>query len=338
MPMKQSLDRHFCVAPMMGYTDRHFRYLLRLISKRAMLYTEMISSRAIVYGNRSKLLGFSEQEHPLALQVGGSDPAELARCALTAEQWGYDEININVGCPSARVSSGCFGVQLMKTPQIVADCVAAMRQASRLPISVKCRIGVDQQDSYHEFKEFIACVAAAGCKIFIIHARKAWLGRLSPRANRTVPPLNYQYVYDLKQDFPDLTLILNGGLDSLENATEKIKTLDGVMLGRAVRKNPLLLKHVDRYFYNDMNKPATAIGVAQKMLRYIEQQLSEHGLGKRQLLKHLQNLFRGQRGARHWRQCLSEEAPYLGNNQLINLLETNLNRISSQNWEDFNYG
>lgn len=326
--MDKTLDRRFCVAPMMGYTDRHFRYLLRLISKRAMLYTEMISSHAIVHGDRPKLLDFSVQEHPLALQVGGNNPAEMAYSAICAEQWGYDEININVGCPSARVKSGGFGVHLMKTPKVVADCVAAIRRASRLPVSVKCRIGVDQHDSYDELYRFIESVASAGCEIFIVHARKALLNRLSPRQNRIIPPLNYAYVYRLKQDFPTLQFILNGGLDSIEVATRDIQDLDGVMLGRAVCKNPFMLSTVDYQFYNDVSEPNTAASITKAMLRYIEHQLNSNGSIKQQLLKHLPSLFHGQRGARHWRRWVSMEAMQIEeNSRLIKLLEHNLNRM-----------
>lgn len=323
--MDLAIHRRFCVAPMMGYTNRHFRYLLRLISRYAMLYTEMLSSYAILSGNRNRLLGFSAAEHPLALQVGGSRAEDMARCAEYAEQWGYDEININVGCPSPRVGNAQFGACLMKTPQRVADCVKAMSTASNIPISVKCRIGIDNRDSYEQFRRFVDYVAAAGCEIFIIHARKALLGTLSPKQNRNIPPLHYDYVYRLKETYPDLRLILNGGLQDIETAYEKLDTLDGVMLGRAVRKDPFILHRVDALFYDKFNAnlSRTPMDIAKAMLPYIDCQLNENAFNMK-LLQTIQNLFKGHKHTKRWRRILSEEANKIEKHRLVAWLDEQL--------------
>ena len=317
--------RSFCVAPMMGYTDRHFRYLLRLISRHAMLYTEMLSSQAILNGDRNCLLDFSINEHPLALQIGGSCPSDMARCAEYAEQWGYDEVNINVGCPSRRVGDGKFGAVLMKTPQHVAQCVRSMSAVSNLPISVKCRIGVDEYSSYEQFYRFIDCVATGGCKIFIIHARKALLTTLSPKQNREIPPLVYEYVYRLKDEYPDLQIILNGGLQDVDSAYKHLATLDGVMLGRAVQKNPFILHNVDALFYNKalVGKARTPVDIARLMLLYIEQQISHSGFNMKLLLS-IQNLFKGYKHTKRWRRMLSEEAYKIDKASLIEWLDKQL--------------
>ena len=323
--------RRFCVAPMMAYTDRHFRYLLRLISRYAMLYTEMLSSHAILNGNRNRLLDFSEQEHPLALQIGGSCAEDMARCAEYAERWGYDEININAGCPSPRVGKAQFGACLMKRPEKVADCVRLMSKASALPISVKCRIGVDDYDDYEHFYRFIACVAGAGCKVFIVHARKALLANLSPKQNREIPPLHYEYVYRLKEDRPDLEIILNGGLSDIGVAHRELTLVDGVMLGRAVQKNPFILQKIDALFYNQLasNKFHTPIDIAKMMLLYIEHQIT-HNAFNMKLLQAVQNLFKGHKYAKRWRRMLSEEAGKIERKQLIEWLDKQLDLFDEE--------
>ena len=319
---------------MMAYTDRHFRYLLRLISRYAMLYTEMLSSHAILNGNRSRLLDFSEQEHPLALQIGGSCAEDMARCAEYAEQWGYDEININVGCPSPRVGKAQFGACLMKEPKRVADCVKSMSEACGLPISVKCRIGVDDHSSYEQFHRFTECVAGAGCKVFIVHARKALLANLSPKQNREVPPLEYDYVYRLKQDCPDLEIILNGGLQDIGAAQRELAVVDGVMLGRAVQKNPFILHNVDALFYNRQlpNKSCTPMDIARAMLFYIEHQISKNRFNMK-LLQAVQNLFKGYKHTKRWRRMLSEEARKIEEKHLVGWLDKQLELFDSELFE-----
>ena len=321
-PMNLSEHRRFCVAPMMAYTDCHFRYLLRLLSCHAMLYTEMLSSHAILNGDRSRLLDFSAQEHPLALQVGGSCAKDMARCAEYAEQYGYDEININIGCPSPRVGRAQFGVCLMKTPQRVADCVRLMSQASDIPISVKCRIGVDDYDGYERFRCFVECVAAAGCNTFIVHARKALLGK-SPKQNREIPPLEYEYVYRLKQDYPDMEVILNGGIPDVDTAYQELDFVDGVMLGRAVQKNPFILHKVDALFYNRHTEYKSPVDIAKMMLLYIEYQIGKNTCNAK-LLQAMQNLFKGHRHARRWRHLLSVEASKIEKSQLVDWLTEQL--------------
>ena len=331
--------RSFCVAPMMGYTNRHFRYLLRLISRRAMLYTEMLSSYAVLNGARNRLLDFSTAEHPLALQVGGSCAQDMARCAEYAQHWGYDEININVGCPSRRVGNAQFGVCLMKIPQRVADCVRAMAAVSDLPISVKCRIGVDEYSSYQQFYRFIDHVASAGCNIFIIHARKALLGKLSPKQNRAIPPLNYEYVYRLKKEYPDLQIILNGGVQDLNNGYRHLSKLDGIMLGRAVQNNPFILHRVDTLFYNEpaANEVRTPLDVARLMLVYIERQINNNSFNMK-LLQTIHNLFKGYQHSRQWRRMLSEDAPKIELSRLVEWLDKRLalfdNELLEPNYND----
>lgn len=231
-------SHRLCIAPMMEWTDRHCRYFLRLITRHALLYTEMVTSAAVIHGDREHLLGFDALEQPLALQLGGSDPPEMAESARIGEQWGYREININVGCPSDRVQSGRFGACLMAEPELVARCVTAMRATVSIPVTVKCRIGIDDRDSYPELHQFVRCVAEAGCETFVIHARKALLSGLSPKQNREIPPLVYPTVHRIKQDFPQLSVVINGGIDSLEAAQTHLRSVDGVMLGRAAYHNP----------------------------------------------------------------------------------------------------
>jgi tRNA-dihydrouridine synthase A len=227
----------FSVAPMLDWTDRHCRFFHRLISRHALLYSEMITTGALIHGDRQRFLAFNDAEHPLALQLGGSNPADLMVCARMAEDYGYDEVNLNVGCPSDRVQNGRFGACLMAEPNLVADCIAAMNQAVSIPVTVKSRIGIDEQDSYEELVHFIKTVADAGCKSFIIHARKAWLSGLSPKQNREIPPLRYDYVFQLKREFPSLEFILNGGVTSLEQAEEVLQAVDGVMIWSRLKKS-----------------------------------------------------------------------------------------------------
>jgi tRNA-dihydrouridine synthase A len=300
--------RHrFAVAPMMDCTDRHYRYLARLISSRALLYTEMLTTGAVIFGDPGKLLGYHPREHPLALQLGGSDPADMARSARVGERRGYDEINMNVGCPSDRVQAGAFGVCLMKQPALVADCVKAMRDAVSLPVTVKHRIGVDDQESMDALKRFVETVAPAGCDTFIVHARKAWLKGLSPRQNREVPPLRYPAVHELKRAFPELTIVVNGGFEDIETARDQLRWVDGVMLGRAAYSNPYLLAGVDELFFGVAPKRRTRMEVLNDYMEYCASQL-DRGVPLRRLTRHIVGLFQGCRGARAWRRTLSENA------------------------------
>ena len=292
---------------MMECTDKHFRYLLRLVSKHTVLYTEMITTGAILNGDRERLLNFNAIEHPVALQLGGSDPSAMARCARLGAEAGYDEINLNIGCPSDRVQSGRFGACLMAEPELVADCVAHMRCAVNLPVTVKTRIGIDNNDSYEALCRFIAVVSEAGCEVFIIHARKAWLKGLSPKQNREVPPLKYDIAYRLKQDFPEIEIILNGGLTSLREAQQHLYHVDGVMVGREVYSNPYALSEVDHLFYSDDSHPPSRREVLDRYLPYVENQLKE-GVSLSGITRHLMGLFQGLPGARAWRRALSEKA------------------------------
>jgi tRNA-dihydrouridine synthase A len=295
----------FAVAPMMDWTDRHCRVLHRFLSRRARLYTEMITADAIIHGDRERLLGFSQIEHPVALQLGGAQPNKLAAAARIGSDCGYDEINLNAGCPSSRVQSGCFGAILMQTPDLAAECVAAMRYASSVPVTVKCRIGVDEQDPEEALPRFVDACAAAGVSTFAVHARKAWLSGLSPAENREIPPLDYSLVYRLKQRRPDLTIVINGGIACLSDAESHLATVDGVMLGRAAYQHPGLLAEVDQRFFG-----ATGAGIenaVQQYTDYVAGQL-RHGVPLNAMTKHILGLFQGRRGARQFRRHLSENA------------------------------
>lgn len=300
-----SLNRRFCVAPMMDLTDRHDRYMLRLISKHAVLYTEMVTSHALIRGDASRFLNYNHEEHPVALQLGGSDPKDLAECCRMAEDTGYDEVNLNVGCPSDRVQSGAIGACLMLSPEVVAKCVEAMRAACSLPITVKCRIGVDDQLAEETLPKFLAYVADSGCQTFIIHARKAWLKGLSPKQNREVPPLDYDLVYAMKTAFPALEIIINGGLNDLNSAKTQLNHVDGVMLGRAAYYDAYLLSQVDAIFYKDANEAPSRLQVFEQYLQYIDAQMSK-GHSLKHMAKHTLTLFHGQPGARRYRRYLSE--------------------------------
>ena len=295
----------FCVAPMMDWTDRHCRFFLRLISRHARLYTEMITAAAILHGKRDRLLRFNPSEHPIALQLGGSRPEELARCAEIGEQYGYNEINLNCGCPSDRVQEGSFGVCLMLDPDRVAQSVTAMRRATSLPVTVKHRIGVDDSEDYVFMRRFVETVAAAGCDTFIIHARKAWLKGLSPRENREVPPLQYEQALRLKQEFPQLTIVLNGGIKTLDACRQHLLSLDGVMLGREAYENPYLLAHVDGALFGSTEAPQTRAQVLYALMPYIENATAQ-GAELHHITRHILGLYKGQPGARVFRRALSE--------------------------------
>ena len=299
------------VAPMMDWTDRHDRYFLRLVTRRALLYTEMLTSGAVIHGDRDYLLGFDEAEHPVALQLGGSDPQDLAQAARIGEDIGYDEINLNVGCPSDRVQSGRFGACLMKEPDLVATCVEAMARAVSVPVTVKCRIGVDDQDPETALPALIRLSREAGCDTFIIHARKAWLEGLSPKQNRDVPPLDYELVYAIKRAFPDLTICINGGIASLDEAAAHLAHVDGVMLGRAAYQTPYILADVDRRFFGDGTPAPTRHEVIERLIPYAERRLAA-GLPLHGITRHVLGLFHGQPRARAWRRHLSENAPKAG--------------------------
>ncbi|MBS0351267.1 MAG: tRNA dihydrouridine(20/20a) synthase DusA [Proteobacteria bacterium] len=290
-----NLERKISIAPMMSYTDRHFRVLMRLINPKILLYTEMVTTGSIIHGDTFFHLQFSNLERPLALQLGGSNPKDLAHCAKLAEQMGYDEVNLNVGCPSERVFSGQFGACLMKQPELVAECVAAMQSVVKIPITVKTRIGVDQQDSYEQLCHFISRVNQAGCDIFIIHARKAWLKGLSPRENRSIPPLRYDVVYALKKDFPLLSIVINGGVKTWEDIQNHLNYVDGVMIGREAYQNPLFLAE---------DPKISPESVVLSFTNYMIEQLAQ-GSALWPMSKHLMNLFQGRRGAKRWRQDIS---------------------------------
>jgi len=292
---------------MLDWTDRHCRFLLRLLTRHTVLYTEMVTTGAILHGPRERCLQYDSAEHPVALQLGGSDPAALAACAAIGAEHGYDEINLNVGCPSDRVQSGRFGACLMAEPRLVAECVAAMAGAADVPVTVKTRIGIDDRDSYEALSGFVQTVAAAGCRSFIIHARKAWLHGLSPKENRTIPPLNYAMAWRLKRDFPELAIVVNGGIDSLDAAADQLRHVDGVMLGRAAYHNPYLLAQVDSRFYADHHAVPTREQVVAAMLPYIERELAAGTLLKH-ITRHMLGLFQGMPGGRVWRRELSLHA------------------------------
>ncbi len=296
---------------MLEWTDRHFRFFLRLISRRVFLYTEMITTGAVLRGDRERLMAYDPAEHPVALQLGGSDPLALAECARIAEGLGYDELNLNVGCPSDRVQNGRFGACLMAEPEWVAECVAAMREAVAIPVTVKTRIGIDERDSYEELAGFVRAVAAAGCGTFIIHARKAWLKGLSPKENREIPPLRYDMVRQIKQDFPELEIVLNGGIQTLEEGIGHLQDFDGVMLGRAAYHNPYLLAQADRLLFGDGHLVPSRHEVLEAFLPYVERELAR-GVRLQSISRHILGLFHGAPGGRLWRRHISENAVRAG--------------------------
>jgi tRNA-dihydrouridine synthase A len=292
---------------MMDWSDHHCRFFWRLLTKQALLYTEMVTTGALIHGDRERFLHFNPEEQPVALQLGGSNPAELARCARWAQQWGYAEVNLNCGCPSDRVQSGMFGACLMAQPQRVADGVKAMLDACDIPVTVKHRIGIDAMESYEQLIDFIRPIAEAGCRVFIVHARKAWLQGLSPKQNREIPPLNYPWVYQLKRDFPQLCIVLNGGIQTLEQCRQHLQHVDGVMIGREAYQNPWMLAEVDPVLFG-MDKPAQSRDdVIAGLLPYVEQQLAR-GAHLNHITRHILGLYQGVPGARKFRRHLSENA------------------------------
>jgi|TARA_B100001093_G_scaffold50779_1_gene43132 tRNA-dihydrouridine synthase A len=296
----KSIDHKFCVAPMMQYTDMHDRYLLRLISKKIFLYTEMIATGSLIYGKCLDQLDFNKEEHPVGIQLGGSDINDLVECSKMSEQRGYDEINLNVGCPSDRVQKGKFGACLMLEPNLVGDCLKNMQDAVNIPVSIKCRLGIDENISYEFLYNFISIVKESGINIFIIHARNGILSGLSPRQNRNIPPLKYDYVYKLKEDFPELEIIINGGIKSLEESKTHLKKVDGVMIGRAAYDNPFMLKDIESNFYNIDSCAESKKEILNKYLEYVEIQLKNgHNLSK--MMKHLFGLSRGDKYAKTFR-------------------------------------
>jgi len=305
--MTLQLSRKLTIAPMMNHTDRHFRYFMRIISPHALLYTEMITTDALIHGDRQRFLEHHIDEYPLAIQLGGSNPEDLASCALIAEEAGYDEVNLNVGCPSDRVQSGRFGACLMAEPELVAEGVARMSQRVDIPVTVKTRIGIDDKDSYEELSTFIDCVKQAGCNTFIIHARKAWLNGLSPKENREVPPLQYEIVYQLKKDFPELEFVINGGFTTRDAIVEQYTYVDGVMVGRAAYQNPYLLAEIEQALFGTETPLLTRNEILERFIEYIQQNLdADIYLGH--MTRHILGLFLGQPGARAYRRYISENA------------------------------
>ncbi|MCG7530270.1 tRNA dihydrouridine(20/20a) synthase DusA [Psychrobium sp. MM17-31] len=312
------------IAPMLDWTDRHYRYMVRLISKHQLLYTEMVTTGAIIHG-KGDYLSYNDEEHPLALQLGGSNPADLAVCAKRAQEYGYDEVNLNVGCPSDRVQNGRFGACLMAEPKLVAECVDAMRAVVDIPVTVKHRIGIDELDSYQFLTDFVGEVSEAGCETFIVHARKAWLSGLSPKQNREIPPLNYECVYQLKRDFSDLIISINGGITSLEQTKEHLEHVDGVMIGREAYQNPYVLAGVDSEIFGDDREILSRHQVVEHMLPYIDKHL-QNGGKLNHISRHMLTLFMGMTGAKQWRRYISENATKKGAG--IEVIEQALSLVS----------
>ena len=292
------------IAPMMDWTDKHCRYFYRLISKNVLLYTEMITTKAILRGDKNRLLDFNDGENPLVLQLGGSDPKEMAECAIIAEDWGYDEVNINVGCPSDRVLSGSFGACLMKEPKLVAQCVEAMIERCGIPITVKHRIGIDDMESYDQLSDFVSLISQKGCQHFIVHARKAWLTGLSPKENRTIPPLNYPRVYQLKKDFPKLKFTINGGIETCQDIAGHLDQVDGVMLGRSIYHNPFLLEQIEVEIFKSKESTLDREHILRQYMSYIAEQ-SKLGVPVRSMSRHILGLYHGEANAKLFRRLLS---------------------------------
>jgi tRNA-dihydrouridine synthase A len=303
-PLRQA--RRVSVAPMMDWTDRHCRHFHRLLSRGALLYTEMVTTGALLHGDVPRHLDFGAGEHPVALQLGGSEPADLAHCARLGEQWGYGEINLNCGCPSERVQRGAFGACLMAEPQLVADCVKAMVDAVDVPVTVKHRIGIDQEERYGFVRDFVGAVSEAGCRVFIVHARNAWLKGLSPKENRDIPPLRYETVHQLKRDFPHLDFIINGGITTTGQVENELKSLDGVMLGREAYHNPWWLASWDETFFGAAPRDLTREAVEAAMAAYMAEQVRAHGTPWHAVARHMLGLYNGLPGARRWRQVWSD--------------------------------
>ncbi len=307
MPTNQ-IDRRLSIAPMMDHTDKHFRYFMRLLSKHAVLYTEMITTGALIHGDRKRFLEFNQIEHPLAIQLGGNNPANLAECAHIAESEGYDEVNLNIGCPSDRVQNGQFGACLMSNTELVSDCVNKIQSTVKIPVTVKTRIGIDEQDSYEFLEKFVNTVSVAGCNTFIIHARKALLSGLSPKQNREIPPLNYERVHKIKQQFPSLNITINGGFTELAQIKSQLEHVDGVMVGRAAYQNPFMLVQADKLLYEDDSPLQTREEILGKFKNYAVEQI-ESGFNIKSLTRHIIGLYQGQSGARKYRRMLSDAIP-----------------------------
>ncbi|MFV1872283.1 MAG: tRNA dihydrouridine(20/20a) synthase DusA [Oleiphilus sp.] len=305
------LNRRFCVAPMMDWTDRHYRYFARLISKQAVLYTEMVTTGALIHGDKQRHLQYDLNEHPVALQLGGSKPDELAHCAKLAEQYAYQEVNLNVGCPSDRVQNNMIGACLMGHAELVKTCLAEMADATTLPVTVKHRIGIDDLDSFQFLCDFVGTVKESGCKTFIVHARKAHLQGLSPKENREIPPLQYDYVYRLKETFPDAEIIINGGIKSIDETLTHLQHVDGVMVGREAYQNPWLLADVDALIYAESENTLSRHDVVRKLYPYIEQQLNA-GQKLSYMTRHILGIFSGEPGGKRFRRHLSENAHKVG--------------------------
>ena len=298
-------NKKIYVAPMMQYTDRHDRYFLRLISKNVILFTEMIPSNAIIYGNKKKLLEYNSNEHPIILQVGGSDPKEIAQCAIIAkDQYNYDGININIGCPSKKVENGMFGACLMDKPFLVGKCIKEIKKKSKIPVSVKCRIGLGKKQNYLFLKKFISCVSKNGCNKFFIHARNAVLTKFSPKKNRTIPTLNYKFVYKIKKDFPNLEIIINGGIDNIISVKNHLKFVDGVMIGREIYNNPFFLKRIEKEIFNNTTE-ITRKKILKKLIPYIENEIKENQTSVQSITRHTFGLFTGIKGSKYWKRYLN---------------------------------
>lgn len=312
--MNLDFNRRLSIAPMLDCTDRHERYFLRLLSKHILLYSEMVTTNALLHTDPDQFLRHQEFEYPAVLQLGGSNPADLAKCSKMVEESGFQEVNLNCGCPSDRVQNGNFGACLMKDKNLVADCFKAMQDAVSIPVSIKCRIGVDEFDSWEFFRDFIGTIANAGCRVFIIHARKAWLKGLSPKENREVPPLNYDTVHRLKAEMPQLNISINGGIKTLDQTLELLQDLDGVMVGREAYENPWFLRDADERIFDDTSaaKPESRKALLEAYLPYVEME-SARGTPATILVRHIYGLFNGKPGARKFRQYLGENAPKTNN-------------------------
>lgn len=320
------LDRRLSIAPMMRRTDRHFRYLMRIISPHALLYTEMISTEALIHGQRQRLLKHHPYEHPLAIQLGGNNPKDLATCAVISEDAGYDEVNLNLGCPSDRVNSGGFGACLISKPYLVAECIAQMAQRVRIPVTIKTRTGIDKQGGYEKLFEFIDCLKKAGCRTFIIHARQAWLGGLNPKQNRHIPPLQYHLVYQLKKDLPKLEIIINGGLTTKENILRQYRYVDGVMIGRAAYRDPYLLAKVENSLFRNEQTLPNRRDILVKFMEYVQSNLDQ-GAHLKHMFRHINGLFLGQPNARSYRRIINENTCKKNSIQAI---QTAMEQLSTQ--------
>lgn len=323
---KNLINRRFCTAPMMEWSDKHCRYFWRGLSQHALMYTEMVTTGALIHGQTERFLEFNQQEHPIALQLGGSNSGELAQCAKLAQQYGYDEVNLNVGCPSDRVQNNRIGACLMDDPKLVAQCINAMQQACDIPVTIKHRIGIDNKESYEDLLEFVNTVSQTGCKTFIIHARIAILEGLSPKQNREIPPLNYEYVYAIKKAFPELEIIINGGIKNHQQISEHLKQVDGVMLGRAAYHTPAVLMQADSLYFDDSGTKLNKKDAIRRLYPYIKSHL-EKGGHWHSIMRHTMGLFHGEAGGRLYRRYLSEnikaDAPF------EEIIEQALNQVLS---------